>query len=303
MPRFRHRRLIPTTVVTGLVLLLSPEARTDEPSPADEPVKLAAHESEESLADRVQIVERSTSSRSARENAIRSLPVKKLSAADRLRVDEVVRNVSLYRQLPVVTFQAEADVCRFFVENPDVAVSVWRAMEISEFQLKRVAEGRYEGADREGSTGTIDVLYQTAEETLALCDGVYRGPLIPNGIHAQALFHLTNKSAPGPDGRNTVTSRLQMLVAFPSTTVETVAKLVSPVSNLIVDRNFREIGCFVHLMSTGMERQPGWVEHISRKLDGLTDARRDELLKLTARIYVEARQRELAEREAIRRRG
>lgn len=301
MSRIRRRWLIPGVIVSGLALSLLPGTRADDPPP-DGGIVPAAHESE-SLADRVQIVERSSSSKAALDRAIRSLPLDKLSAADRRRVEDAIRNVSLFRQLPVVTFQAEDDVCRFFIENPDVAVSIWRAMEISEFQLKRVTERRYEGTDREGTAGTIDVLYQTETETLAICDGVYRGPLIKNGIRAQALFHLTNASAPGADGRTMITSRLEMLVAFPSTTVEAVAKLVSPVSNLIVDRNFREIGCFVHLMSIGMERQPGWVENITHKLNDLPESRRQALLKLTARMYVEARKRELAEMEAAGRRG
>jgi hypothetical protein len=301
MSRIRHRRLIPGAIVSGLALLLAPGTQADEP-PVDSDIVPAAHESE-SLADRVRIVERSTSSKSARDRAIRSLPLDKLSADDRRRVEDAIRDVSLFRQLPVVTFQAEADVCRFFIEHPDVAVSIWRAMEISEFQLKRVSDRRYEGTDRDGTTGTIDVLYQTPDETLAICEGVYRGPLIKNGIRAQALFHLTSASAPGADGRTMITSRLEMLVSFPSTTVEAVAKLVSPVSNLIVDRNFREIGCFVHLMSTGMERQPGWIEHIAQKLDDLPEPRRQALLKLTARTYVEARKREIAEMEAADRRG
>ena len=128
MPRIRPRRLIPAAIVSGLALWLLPGTQADEP-PSDGGIVPAAHESE-SLADRVQIVERSSSSKAARDQAIRSLPLDKLSAADRRRVEDAIRNVSLFRQLPVVTFQAEADVCRFFIENPDVAVSIWRAMEI-----------------------------------------------------------------------------------------------------------------------------------------------------------------------------
>ncbi|MBW3543868.1 MAG: hypothetical protein KY476_26775, partial [Planctomycetes bacterium] len=83
MPRIRHRRLIPSAIVAGLAMWLVPGARSAEPisPPPAESVTLAAHTTAgDALAERVQIVERSSSSRSARERAIRSLPLDKLAA-------------------------------------------------------------------------------------------------------------------------------------------------------------------------------------------------------------------------------
>ena len=39
--------------------------------------------------------------------------------------------------------------------------------------------------------------------------------------------------------------------------------------------------------------KPGWVEHVSEKLDGVPAKRRVELLQLTAQMYVDARKRKL----------
>ena len=40
--------------------------------------------------------------------------------------------------------------------------------------------------------------------------------------------------------------------------------------------------------------QPGWVEHITKQLDGVPKVRQEELIHLTARVFVTARKRELA---------
>jgi hypothetical protein len=305
MARIRQWPHAVSRILLGGALLLAGRGGglASEPA-AGQFVEPAAHATdEESLSSRVQSVERPASTRSARDQAANALPLDKLPEAGRLRVEAILADVSLFRRLPAITFQTEREVYRHFLEHPEVAVSIWGAMEISEFQLKRTAAGRFEATDRDGSTGTIEVLLQTDGETVAVCEGVYRGPLIKNGIRARALFHLRTAFGQGADGRDVVTSRLEMFVSFPSTTVETVARIVSPLSNLIVDRNFREIGVFVHLMSTAMERQPGWVEHLAGRLENLPQARRDELLQLTARVYVEARRRELAETPDAGRRG
>ena len=83
-----------------------------------------------------------------------------------------------------------------------------------------------------------------------------------------------------------------MYISFSSKTVEAAAKLISPVSNLIIDRNFQEISLFLNLMSMSMARQPGWVENIASKLDGVEKTRRKELLDLTKDVYVSSRNRD-----------
>ena len=42
-----------------------------------------------------------------------------------------------------------------------------------------------------------------------------------------------------------------------------------------------------------MARQPGWIERTASKLDGVIPGRDKELLDLAAKVYVDARRREL----------
>jgi hypothetical protein len=81
---------------------------------------------------------------------------------------------------------------------------------------------------------------------------------------------------------------------FPSQTVETAAKVISPMTNSVIDHNFEEIGLFAHMMSVGMQTQPGWVEDLAARLDGVHEQHRSEMLQVTARVYVANKKRELA---------
>lgn len=97
----------------------------------------------------------------------------------------------------------------------------------------------------------------------------------------------------------TVTHQLDMYVSFPSPTIGAIARLISPVSNRIADRNFEEISLFVEMMSLAMTRQPGWIEGITKKTDGIQPETTEEFLKLTAEVYVDALKAEQAKSGVI----
>ena len=77
-------------------------------------------------------------------------------------------------------------------------------------------------------------------------------------------------------------------MTFPSQTFDTVARIMSPLSNAIIDQNFREVSLFLHMMSTAMERQPGWVENVSSRLEGVWPERRTQLMEVTVDVFADA---------------
>lgn len=122
-----------------------------------------------------------------------------------------------------------------------------------------------------------------------MCDGVYKaGPLVKK-ITAKCLLHLRSEFLRDRDGVTSVRHRLNMFVAFPSTTVETAAKLASPVSNIIVDRNFREVSLFLHMMTLLSSQRPEAVEDIAGQLD-VTEPKREALKRVSAGVYARSRQ-------------
>lgn len=245
--------------------------------------------------DRVRVIRRGNSGRSAREAAVAGLPLEQLDTQDRKRVAHVVQSSALFRELPTLAIEVEPAVYTFFAEHPDVAVSIWRVMEISKFQMWQTGRFEYEAEDGEGSSGVFHVLYRKNGRTLVLCDGLYNTPLLAKPIKATALFHVQTEFATSSAGTNYARHTGHLFVTFPSQTVETAAKIISPISNLIIDRNFREISLFVHMMSLAMVKQPGWVRHVADRMEGVLDVRKSQLAELTERVYLEARKRRAAQ--------
>lgn len=227
----------------------------------------------------------------ARKKAIAELPVDLLSADARPKLDDVVKNISLFRRMPTLRFATEPDVYQFFITHPDAAVSIWRVMEISTFELSQTGPVTFDADSHDGSTGAIEVLHSSPERQLVLCAGSFKSPLLPRPIKANALLHLQPTFHKSADGQTQVTHSLDMFVSFPSQPIDITAKLISPVSHAMADRNFREVSMWVAMMNVAMSQQPEWIEQISQKMQGVSEARRGQLLRLALQTSIASRKR------------
>lgn len=235
------------------------------------------------------LIKSGDSSRRTRNEAIEQLPMALLTPADQQAVQLVLKDLSLFRRLPTLQIDADRRAYEYFTEHPDVAVSIWRALQISSVQMKEVNSLQYQTDTRDGTIGMVQVLLRSPGSYLVMCQGQLQSPGMPKPIHVKALMHLQ----PRFDSNGKVVHHLDLFVNFPSQTIETIAKLTSPVSFRIADRNFEEVTLFVALMSSAMSRQPGWVEQTAGKLEGVFPQRPQELLQVTASVYVDAERRRL----------
>lgn len=238
-------------------------------------------------AIQVEVIEKGTSTRSVRKEAIESLPIKSLHPDSQRAVKSILDNVSLYRRLPVVRCESDPRIIQFFGEHPDVAVAIWRVMEISEFTMKQTGPYDYQSDSGDGSIGTVQVLYRSADEQLILCSGQFKSPALPKPIEAQAIMFLHTDFSHDRTGKPLATCRADVFVSFPSATIETAARLIAPVSNRIADRNFEEVVTFIRMMHIAMTQQPVWVEQVATRVNGVLADRPGKLVDLTTQIYRE----------------
>jgi hypothetical protein len=245
------------------------------------------------LDNHVTVVSRGSSTKAAQKAALDALPLDKLVPENRQRVEKLLRAISVDRELPTLSFEVDPHVYSFFLSRPDVAVSIWRAMNISNCQLWQTGALTYEADAGDGSYGALEVIHRSVEHNLVLCQGVFKSPLLVKPVKADALIHLQTTFLRDLDGKTHARHRGHLFVSFPSLTVGAAAKLMSPVNNLIIDRNFEEISAFLHMMSIAMERNPQWVEQIAGQLDGVVEVRKNELAALTEQVNGASRQRGL----------
>lgn len=241
----------------------------------------------------VEVVSPGSSVATVRKQALSDLPLEKIAAEFRPKVEELTKNVSLFRRMPTLKVVTEPEVYNFFLAHPDVAVSLWRVMEISTFEMWQTGPTHFEADSHDGSTGVIEVLHNSAERQIVFCEGSFKSPLLFKPIKARALLHLQPTFQKAADGQTTVTHSLDMFVSFPSQPVDITAKLISPLSHSMADRNFREVSLWIAMMNVGMVQHPEWISQLAGKMDGVLEVRRGQLLNLALQANIAARKREL----------
>lgn len=234
------------------------------------------------LAKRVgiRIAAEGRSDKRLRKQSVKRIPTRNMSARSRSRVAKVLDECAQYRRLPELHYAVEPKMYEYLIEHPDVAVSTWRAMEISRVQLWQTGPVEYEASAPDGSLGSATVLYRDRSQCLMLCDGTYSSPLLPKPITAAGLLWLRHDYRPGQNGQMMVRQRLDVFVSFPSATARTMAALASPITNMMLDRNAFEISLYARMMSQAVESDPAWVEDIASRLEGVLPQRRQELASL-----------------------
>ena len=142
----------------------------------------------EELARRagIQILEAGVSSSAVQKSAAAAVPLDRLPAEKRARAAEVMQKCNQFRRLPVLRYAVDQPVYRYLIQHPDVAVSTWRVMEISHFQMWQTGPAEFEAEAVDGSEGIADILYQDEQQTLMICEGSYQHILLPRPLQASA---------------------------------------------------------------------------------------------------------------------
>ncbi len=240
---------------------------------------------------KVEVVSPGSSTSAIRKKALTDLPLDKVSAELRPKADDILKSVSMFRRMPTLSFTTEPEVYNFFLTHPDVAVSIWKVMDISNFEMWQTGPTNYEADSHDGSIGTVEVLHSTPEQHLIICEGSFKSPVLPKAIKARALMHLQPTFQKGADGQTVVTHSLDLFVSFPSQPIDITAKILSPVSHAIADRNFRDVSLWCAMMNVAMSQQPQWIEHVAGKMENVLEVRRSQLLKLALHMTVTTRRR------------
>lgn len=276
--------------LTPITSDVTPETRDIVKS--NQSIALASHAATSPTA--VQVLQKGTSDRAAMSAAIAQVPLAQMTPANRERARRVMDNVSMFRSMPTIRIPVDHDVYQFFVDHPDVAVSTWRALDVSQCQLWQTGPASFEADLGDGSFGVVDVLHKTPGDVVIIGDGEFKSPLLSSPIKAVGVMHLKTKYVTLKDGKTETISHATLFVNFPSQTIETAAKIISPFTNMVIDRNFQEVGLYAHMMTQAMRNQPGWIEMVAGQLDGILERNRTGLMEVTARAYVAQLKREEA---------
>jgi hypothetical protein len=237
-----------------------------------------------------------TSSKVARQEAIRAIPWQQLTPIEQQNVQAVVKNATIYRRLPTRVIDCDPDLFTFLLQHPDVVVDVWRIMGVSSVTLDRIDAQTFHGSDGAGTTGDIRYHYASwgpNARNLAViyADGAYDGKPFTTPLRAQSVLIMRSAAVQETNGRHYITVRLDSFIRVEQKGVDIIARTIQPWINKTADRNLIETLGFVSTFSRTAERNPQGMQRLAARLQRIDEPTRDELVNLcfrTAQRYTSA---------------
>ncbi len=207
-----------------------------------------------------------SSTREAREDALRAIPYRALNADGRRKVDAVLDNVTVFRRMPTQSIPCDPDLFLFMVRHPDVIVDLWRALGISNISLVRTGPDTFHGRDTEGSMTDIQFLYSSSDTHLIYAVGNYVGGVFTKPVQGGCLLVLKSGYTRDSQGKVQVTSRLDAFFRVDHAGVEFMAKTFQSLIGKTADSNFVDTARFFNQLSRVAETKPEMLESWSERL-------------------------------------
>jgi hypothetical protein len=227
---------------------------------------------------------KANTSRAARDEALRALPFDKLERDARAKATTVIKNVSIYRRLPVQVVDCDPELYAFLAQHPDVVVNLWQVMGITKMQLDRLDPTHFKVADGEGTKGQMEYLYTSGNVNVIYSEGAYDGPLYPRTVRGKCLMLLRSDFRRVEGGRYLIVTQLDTFLAVDNLGVEVLARTFQPLIGKAADHNFTETATFVANLSRTAETNEEGLLRLGRKLNHLDAATRNRFLELVAAV-------------------
>jgi hypothetical protein len=232
-----------------------------------------------------------STSKAAREEALRAMPLDKLTGEARAKVSDVLDKCSIYRRLPVQVCHCDPQLYLFLMDHPDVLVNIWQAMGITGMSLERTGPKAYKINDGAGTQSDLELLYRDQNTHLVYAEGIYSGPVMKRPVKGRCVVLLTSGYAQREDGSEFVTNRIDAFVHLDRVGAELVAKTFQPLVGKSADENFIEATAFLSRLSQAAEQNQAGVQRLAQHLTNVDPVLQQQFVMLTASIADKAQTR------------
>lgn len=225
-----------------------------------------------------------SSSWEVRESAIRLIPLDQINDEAREKLRDVTAKPTIYRRLPVQVIDSDADLYVFLVRYPEIVVNMWQLMGITNVNMRRTGDYTFDADDGAGTTGKVELIYGTRNIHVYYGEGEYQGPLLKNRITGRCVLVLSTGYTRADDGRQYVTSRMDVFARIDNAAADLVAKTLQPLVVKSADRNFEETNRFLGEVSRAAETKWPAVERLMPRLANVEPAVLSEFGKVAASV-------------------
>jgi hypothetical protein len=232
-----------------------------------------------------------STSRAARDEALRAIPFAKITPESQAKVKSVLANISMYRRMPMQVTRCDPKLYLFMVNHPDVTVNLWQVLDVTTIQMQRTGPVTFRANDGQGTKGDVEFLYSSHDTHLVYATGMYEGPLLASPVRGSCLLLLKTAYSREPDGHDYVTSQLDVFFNLEHVGLDLLTRTVHPLMGKSADYNFIESATFLATLTRTGELKPSSMQQLAGKLTRVDPQDRDEFAQLMAALPAKAAER------------
>jgi len=225
-----------------------------------------------------------TTSKSARQSAVRSIPFEQLDAEGRSKVKSVLSNLTVFRRMPTRVIDCDPSLYLFLVEHPDVLVNIWEVLRISNLEVRQSQKNSYRFTEPEGTAARFEFLHRSAETHVIYAEGTYEGPLFARPAQGRCVMVLRTGYVRETNGRYYITARLDAFLTVDHGGAELFAKTFHSLLGRTADINFVQTMAFLGSLSRTAEVNSRGVQRLSTRLANIQPKLRARLAELAGEI-------------------
>lgn len=226
---------------------------------------------------------KATTNRAAREDAIRGIPFHNLSQQAQQRIAAVVRKPTMFRRMPVTSIRCDPELHRFSIRQPEVIVSIWQLMGITQVTAQRTAPYVLKCNDGVGTVTDMELIYGDNDTHVILCEGSYDGPLFRKPLKGRCVLVLRSGAKQQGAGYQ-ITNMLDVFVQVDHAGLDIFAKTLHPLLGKSADINFTESMRFMEKMSRAAENNSEGMQHMIGRLQDLQPKVRDNFKQVVSNV-------------------
>jgi hypothetical protein len=225
-----------------------------------------------------------STSRASRDEAIAMIPFDQLTDEVQAKLRSVVTSPTLYRRMPVKSVECDPELYLFMVRYPEVVVNIWELMGLTNITIDRTGPYKFRAVDGSGASGDIDLVYGNQRLHVYFIDAEYSGSMFKRKLVGRCVLVLTSDYGRTSEGRDEVTSRLDLFLQLDNVGAELLAKTLQPIVGKSADHNFVETAGFLGRVSAAAETNGFGIQQLSHRLTNVPPEVRTEFSRIAGRV-------------------
>ncbi len=207
-----------------------------------------------------------TSGKSFRAEAKSRIPYERIEPKIARKIADVVDGATIYRQLPITTIQSDPDLYLTLLRYPEIIISTWQLMGVTQMTAQRVAPFAIESADGAGTTTRAELVYGDPELNIWYAEGAYDGPMLFRSVTGKCVIVCESRYVMDATGQPSVSSRMNVFLEIDNLAAGLIAKTIHPLVGTTADHNFVETLKFAEKLSQTTDRNGPGVQRMAERL-------------------------------------